>query len=131
MNIIKESLIGRFILWLWCAYNESTFQHVMDRFWRTCRESALVSGLLRECALTRAWGESFTCRAMSWLINLPANLLHKLYCVLKGVMDQSFFANLAFSMGKDAAIAVSWLMALLMSSPMSAGTMPIVLSAFS
>ena len=117
MNIIKESLIGRFILWLWCAYNESTFQHVMDRFWRTCRESALVSGLLRECSLTRAWGESLTCRAMSWLINLPANLLHKLYCALKDVMDQSFFANLAFSMGKDAAIAVSWLMALLMSIP--------------
>ncbi|MBR4869583.1 MAG: hypothetical protein IKU12_02250, partial [Oscillospiraceae bacterium] len=60
MNVIKESLIGRFILWLWYAYNESAFQHTMDRFWCACRESALVSGLLRECALTRAWSESFT-----------------------------------------------------------------------
>ncbi len=117
MNVIKESLIGRLILWFWCAYNESTFQRGMDRFWRTCRESALVSGLLRECALTRAWEDSFTCRALNWLLNLPANLLHKLYCALKSVMDKSFFATLAFNMGDEAAIAASWLMALIMVIP--------------
>lgn len=117
MNVVKESLIGRIFLWLWYAYNESAFQHCMDRFWRTCRESALVSGLLGECTLTRAWKDSFTCRAMNWVINLPANILHHIYCALRGVMDKSFFANLAFGMGDEAAVAASWLMALLMMIP--------------
>ena len=117
MNIVKESLIGRIVLWFWCAYNESAFQRCMDRFWQLCRQSALVSGLLQESPLTCAWKDSFTCRAMNWLLNLPANILHKIYSALQGVMDKSFFANLAFSMGDEAAVAASWLIALLMVIP--------------
>lgn len=117
MNVVKESLVGRFFLWLWCAYEESCFQHLMNKFWQVCRESALVSGLLRESRVMAAWSGSVTCRAINWLINLPVRLLHKLYQLLQGVMDDSFFARLAFDMGEESAVAASWLIAAIMVVP--------------
>jgi len=75
--------------------------------------SPLLRVLCREGRLAKQWTESLSCRVLTVLINLPASIMHWIYRVLKGPMDGSFFANLAFEMGAETAVAESWLILLL------------------
>lgn len=67
-------------------------------------------GLARRSAL---------CRGLTCLINLPGNLLHRLYTTFQLTFEDSFFARLAFSLGESTAIAQSWAIMLLWVIPFS------------
>lgn len=121
MFSFQESFL--FTLWtaLCAAYEESALHRLLAAAGRWC--SAQIDGsrvlgvLCREGAAARAWAGSRTCRVLSGLANLPGALLHRLYRALKRLFDESYFANLAFSMGDETAIAESWLIVLLWSIP--------------
>ena len=72
-------------------------------------ESAILWVLCREGKVARAWEESFLCRAISAVVNFPVWLCHKIYLRWQAAFDGSFFANLAFEIGREGAIAESWL----------------------
>lgn len=118
---IQESYL--FSLWtaLCAAYDKSVVHSVLAAVGRWCNrqidQSRLLGVLCREGAVARAWEGSVTCRALSWAVNLPGNLLHRLYRIVQRRFDESIFANLAFSMGHETAIAQSWLIMLLWCIP--------------
>ena len=72
-------------------------------------ESAILWVLCREGKVARAWEESFLCRAISAVVNFPVWLCHRIYLRWRAAFDGSFFANLAFEIGREGAIAESWL----------------------
>lgn len=112
MFLIRESFL--FSLWtgLLAAYEESALHRLTAALGRGCAHlldgSRILDFLFREGILARAWGESRTCRALGFLINLPGNLLHRLYRAFQKQFDESFFANLAFTMGEETAIGEFW-----------------------
>lgn len=55
-------------------------------------------------------------------VNLPGNLLHRLYTTFQLTFEDSFFARLAFSLGESTAIAQSWTIMLLWVFPSLTGT---------
>ena len=71
--------------------------------------SLLLWILCREGHVARAWGDSFLCRALTAVVNFPAWLLHRVYLRWQTQFDGSFFANLAFELGRETAVAESWL----------------------
>lgn len=125
VDTIKESLICCALLKFWTAlsqaWNDSRTGRAIHRFEAWCERgwhgSALVGFFTREGTLSASWAPSLSCRLLTWLINLPASALHWLYRKLQPYFDGSFFAALAFDMGESTAIAVSWLVALLLSIP--------------
>ena len=121
MFSFQESFL--FTLWtaLCAVYEESALHRLLAAAGRWCNAqidgSRVLGVLCREGAAARAWAGSRTCRVLSGLANLPGALLHRLYRALKRLFDESYFANLAFSMGDETAIAESWLIVLLWSIP--------------
>ena len=121
MFSFQESFL--FTLWtaLCAVYEESALHRLLAAAGRWCNAqidgSRVLGVLCREGAAARAWAGSRTCRVLSGLANLPGALLHRLYRALKRPFDESYFANLAFSMGDETAIAESWLIVLLWSIP--------------
>ena len=126
MQAISGSLFCQFFLWLWraalTAYDHSILARVfraVAAWWkRWWHGSALVHFFFeKEGVLPRAWPHSVSCGLLSFLLNLPAALLHWVYRRLRPVFDASFFARLAFGMGEQVPIAAGWLMVLLMNIP--------------
>ena len=126
IQFVSDSLFCRFFLLLWQAllniYEHSALARVIraaaawwKRWWHG---SALVRFFIeKEGVFPRAWPHSGSCRLLSFLVNLPAALLHWVYLKLKPLFEKSFFAQLAFSMGEQVPIAAGWLMLLLMNIP--------------
>ena len=117
MFSIQESYL--FTCWtaLCAAYDESGLHRFLAYLGRWCSRqidtSRILGVLCREGAVARAWEKSTLCHLLSWLVNLPGNLLHLLYRAFQKQFDQSVFANLAFSMGDETAIGESWVILLL------------------
>lgn len=117
MELVRESNLYRIWLGLCTLYGGSALHRLLAAAGEWCNRqidtSALLKVLCREGGLAKKWTESLSCRLLAFLINLPASILHWIYRALKGPMDGSFFANLAFTMGAETAIAESWLILLL------------------
>lgn len=112
MFSIRESYF--FAIWtaLCGAYEASVLHRLLVAAGRWCNrridESRILGVLCREGAVARAWSGSRTCRILSFWVNLPGNLLHRLYIAFQRQFDQSIFAGLAFAMGDETAIGESW-----------------------
>ena len=121
MELVKQSQCYRFLAAVWVLWQESLLGRTLERvflwFERGWQGSGLMAFFRREGVLSQSWPRSVTCRFLNGLVNLPVNLLHRLYRAFQPSFDGSFFATLAFDMGDGAAIAVSWFMALVLSIP--------------
>ncbi|MEG0780573.1 MAG: O-antigen ligase family protein, partial [Oscillospiraceae bacterium] len=125
METVKQSLVCsiliRFCYTVYHLWEGSVARRVVRGFTAWCdavwHHSVLIGFLTREGTLPRAWRDSGSCRLLTAVINLPVTLLHKLYMAGQALFDDSFFARLAFDMGENTAVAISWLMALLLSIP--------------
>jgi len=117
MTVFKESYLYHLLLALLAAYEDSGFYRLTVRLGAWCGRqidgSALLRPLCREGAAARSWADSRTCQALSWLANLPGRLLRKLYLLLEGPLEDSFFARLAFRLGDETIFAEGWLILLL------------------
>lgn len=117
MTTAENSVLIRFFLALWRAvtgwYETSGLHRLLVRAsagWsRWFRGSRVMEAVTREGTLPRAWGQSVLCRALRWIVNLPANLLGLLYNKLTGVFEGSAFARLGFAMGVSVPYAIGWL----------------------
>jgi O-antigen ligase len=112
MFSIRESYLFAFWTALYGAYEASALHRLLTAAGRWCNrridESRFLGVLCREGTVARAWSGSGTCRILSFLVNLPGNLLHRLYTAFQRQFDQSIFAGLAFAMGDETAIGESW-----------------------
>lgn len=112
MFSIQESTLFAFWTALCAVYEESALHRFLAAAGRWCNRqidsSRILAVLCREGAVARAWDGSLTCRGLSFLVNLPGNLLHRLYAAFSRQFDQSMFASLAFAMGHETAIGESW-----------------------
>ena len=117
MTLLRESYLYQLCCTLLSLYEKSACHRLLCRAGRWCNaqidESRVLRPLAREGVVAKAWGESLLCRLLSFLLNLPGILLHKLYSALQQTFEGSFFARLAFSMGDSTAIAQSWFILLL------------------
>ena len=125
MEMMENSAVGGLLLRLWYVlygwYEESglaRFLRGVSRVWtRWFHASAVMSLLVREGVLPRAWRDSLICRAMETLLNLPAALLHWIYRKFRPVFDNSVCALLAFGAGEQTPAAIGWLMLAFMVVP--------------
>ncbi len=123
MTLLRESFLYRLWLALVSVYEDSCLCRLLERAGGWCgrqiEESRVLRPLCREGVVARAWPESFLCRSLTFLVNLPGWLLHKVYRWLDATFEDSVFARLAFQMGDETAIGESWLIALLWIIPFS------------
>ena len=123
MTLLRESYLYQLWLVLCTLYHESALYRILMRVKAWCRiqmaGSRIVRPLCREGAVARLWPDSFICRSLTALLNLPGCLLHQLYCKFQVTFEDSFFARLAFELGESTAIAQSWLIMLLWIIPFS------------
>jgi len=117
MTVLKESCLYHFLLALLAAYGDSGLHRLAVRLGAWCNGqidgSALLRPLCREGAAARSWADSLACHGLSWLVNLPGRLLRRLYLLLEGTFEGSFFARLAFRLGDETVFAESWVILLL------------------
>ena len=117
MELVRESCLYRLWMALCAVYEESILHRCLAALVRWCGrqvdESVLLRVLCREGKAARSWESSFSCHLLTAVVNFPAWLLHRLYLWLRKWFDGSWFANLAFEMGAETAIAQSWLIMLL------------------
>ena len=123
MTLLRESCLYQIWLALLSIYSTSAVHRFLTAAGAWCTHqidsSLVLSVLCREGVVARAWPESALCRGLTWLINLPGNLLHRLYTTFQLTFEDSFFARLAFSLGESTAIAQSWTIMLLWVIPFS------------
>lgn len=122
VQYVSESLCVRLVLlvwnWLCRVCRGSVLARLTEGWKRWWHGSALVRFWVeREGRLPAAWPDSISCRVLSFVINLPAAVLHWIYRHGKALFDHSFFAQLAFGMGEQVPLAAGWLMLLLMNIP--------------
>ncbi len=125
MSYVKESALFHLLFFLYqhllSAYRQSGLARLWNRFaaWLTVkwRQSFLVHLFYDEGRLSKAWGSCALRAGLEWLLNLPLRLIQWIYRLLKRPFDQSFFATLAFEVGKEAFVAASWFMALILFIP--------------
>lgn len=123
MTLLQESCLYHLWTALLSCYYDSALHRLLAALGRWCNRqidaSRLLTVLCREGAAARSWRSSAACRALTWLVDLPGNLLHRLYQVLRPTFEDSIFSRLAFSMGESTAIAQSWLIMLMWIIPFS------------
>ena len=123
MNLVRESAIYRLLLTLWSLYRESALCDALQTAGNWCSrqidQSRVVAFLCKESILCRSWESSLLCKFLTVAVNLPIRGLQWLYRKLQSLMEGSFFAGLAFEMGRETAIAQSWLIMLLWVIPFS------------
>lgn len=123
MTLIQESFLYRLWTALLACYYGSALHRFLAASGRWCNRqidtSRILAVLCREGAAARSWPESTTCRILTWLVDLPGNLLHRLYRALSLTFEDSLIARLLFDLGESTAIAQSWLMMLLWVIPFS------------
>ena len=125
MSYASQSLFVTLCLsfwnWLSDTYHGSALCYLIDSFcaWlgRKWSASVFVHLFYDEDTLSRAWGDSFTCRLLDGILNLPLRFLRWIYRLLEKPIQGSFFASLAFEAGNEAAVAAAWLIALVMAIP--------------
>lgn len=121
MTLLHESILYHLWTALLSLYESSGLHRLLAAAGAWCNRqidtSRVLRVLCREGAVARAWPSSSLCRALSWLITLPGNLLHRLYDTFPKTFEDSFFARLAFSLGENTAVAQSWVILLLWSIP--------------
>lgn len=117
MKLLRESYMACCWFALCALYEDSRLHRCLTMAGSWCNRqvdtSALLAVLCREGGAARAWGDSHLCRGLTFLLNLPGWLLHKLYQSLRPIFDESFIAPLVFELGHETAIAQSWLLMLL------------------
>ena len=117
MTLIRESCVYRLFLGLAAAYADSGLHRLLAALGRWCTRqidgSVVLRPLCREGAVARAWPDSILCRLLSFLVNLPGWLLHRLYTALPLTFEDSLFARLVLAAGRETAVAQSWLIMLL------------------
>lgn len=115
--MIRESTVYRLWMALYTIYNASILHRCLVHLGVWCNrqidESAFLRVLCREGAVARAWEDSLLCRCLTFLVNLPGILLHRLYRAFEPLFSGSFFAQVAFRLGDETAIAQSWVIMLL------------------
>ena len=113
MTIFQQSMLSEILSGLLRLWQESClgrgFAAVIRWLSARADESAILWVLCREGYVARAWKESLLCRALTAAVNFPVWLLHRIYLRWQAAFDGSFFANLAFELGRETAIAESWL----------------------
>ena len=123
MTIFQQSLLYSLLCGIGRLWRESclgrAFAAAIRWLSAKCDESLLLWVLCREGAVARAWGESRLCRALTAAVNFPAWLLHRLYLRWQRQFDGSFFAGLLFELGRETAVAESWLLMALWVIPFS------------
>lgn len=123
MTLLRESYLYHIWMTLLSIYDDSMVHRALAVVGSWCSrqidESRVLRVLCREGVVARAWPGSRLCRLLTWLVNLPGSLLHRLYGTLQATFEDSFFARLAFSMGEQTAVAQSWLIMLLWVIPFS------------
>jgi len=123
MTLLRESYLYHLWMTLISIYQDSAVCRILTRIGAWCNrqidESRVLNVLCREGIVARSWPNSVLCRILNWVVNLPGELLHKLYKALQNLFEDSFFARLAFEMGEGTAIAQSWLIMLLWVIPFS------------
>ena len=95
-------------------YETSRFYSGLGRFFLglgdKCRSSLILGACCREGVLARAWGDSLTCRVLTFLLGLPGILLRLLYKALETPIRESFMAGLVFEAADGAALLESWVL---------------------
>lgn len=123
MTLLRESYLYQIWTVLVSIYQTSMVHRVLAGLGAWCNRqidgSRVLGVLCREGVVARAWPQSLLCRVLTWVVNLPGMLLHKLYKALQTLFEDSFFARLVFEMGEETAIAQSWLIMLLWIIPFS------------
>ena len=123
MTLFRESCLFRVWTALLAVYNASALHRLLAAAGRWCNcqidTSRVLRILCREGAVARAWPDSGLCRVLTWLVNLPGSLLHRLYGTFFRTFEDSVFARFAFSLGESAAVAQSWVILLLWCIPFS------------
>lgn len=123
MTLLRESYLYHLWLALCSVYQGSVVHRVLTGIGAWCNRqidgSRVLRPLCREGVVAKAWPESCLCRLLTFLVNLPGWLLHKLYTALQATFEDSFFAQLAFELGEETVIAQSWLVMLLWIIPFS------------
>ena len=121
MTLWQTSLTYQIWVWLCDVYEDSTLHRFLAAAGRWCsgqvEESRILRPLCREGIVARSWRDSFLCRVLSALVNLPGTLLHAWYKAWNLTFEDSFFARLAFDMGDSASIAQFWCIAALWCIP--------------
>ena len=121
MTLWQTSLTYQIWVWLCDVYEDSTLHRFLAAAGRWCsgqvEESRILRPLCREGIAARSWRDSFLCRVLSALVNLPGTLLHAWYKAWNLTFEDSFFARLAFDMGDSASIAQFWCIAALWCIP--------------
>ena len=83
MTLLRESYL--YYIWtvLVSLYQTSMVHRVLAGLGTWCNRqidgSRVLGVLCREGVVARAWPQSLLCRALTWVVNLPGMLLHKLY----------------------------------------------------
>lgn len=123
MEYLRKSQLYALSMTLYAMYMDSALHRCLAALGVWCNrqidDSRVLAVLCREGVVARSWPDSLLCRILWGLVNLPALLLHRLYLAWKRTFRDSFFANLAFEMGNETAIAQSWLIMLLWVIPFS------------
>ena len=114
-------LLTRFWAWLSGTYQASALSRILGRFYRWLGDkwerSFFVHLFYDEGRISVSWPDSLLCRGADWVLNLPMRLLQAIYKLLRRPFDDSFFATLAFEIGKEAFLAAGWFMALILCIP--------------
>lgn len=125
MSIVKESFLFNLLLTLWqrlCRVRDESricrAFFALGPWLAKCWEHSFIGHFFyRRSCFTTAWEDSLFRRALEWMLNLPVRLLQWIYRKLRRVLDESFFASLAFDTGKESFIAAGWLVALILTIP--------------
>ena len=121
MTLWQTSLTYQIWVWLCDVYSTSTLRRFLAAAGRWCNgqieTSRILRPLCREGAAARAWKDSFLCRIISFLANLPGTLLHAWYKAWNLTFEDSFFARLVFDMGDNTSTAQFWCIAALWCIP--------------
>lgn len=123
MTLLRESALCRLWLLLLACYQGSALHRSLAAAGGWCSrqidESRVLRPLCREGIVARAWPDSLLCRLASFLFDLPARLLRRIFRLLRPTLEDSFFARLAFTLGDETAVGESWLILLLWVIPFS------------
>jgi O-antigen ligase len=121
MSSLQESNLYRVWLVIGAVYDESLLHRIAAAigrwFGRQFRGSVILGAICREGVVARSWDSSFLFRILTFLVNLPLQLLNSLYRRFQNAFDESVFFGWFFEMGAETAIAESWFVMLLWAIP--------------
>lgn len=125
MTIWKESLLGRLLIAMYQVianwYDESALKCGLDNVYSACGRtfdgSQVAQFFYRDGKLVQEWKNSWFVWLLTAIINLPTNVLHWIYNKLQPVLDDSFFAQIGFSLAEQTSVMVAWFMALIILFP--------------